>query len=82
VFCELPVVLGSSVNLGGQTLIQDDLSYFIDPKSISMKIYSGAHFDRLQMIQSINADAEAQLVIWMGNMTLNRAFTNGVLFDS
>lgn len=82
VFCEVPVVLGSSVNLGGQTLIQDDLSYFIDPQSISLKVYSGAYMEPLKMIQSINQDAEAQLIIFMGNMTMNRAVTNGVVYDS
>ncbi len=81
-FCELPVVLGSSVNFGGQTLIQDDLSYFIDPKGIALKVYKGANFERLQKIQSINQDAEAQLIIFMGNMTMNRAKTQAVLFDS
>jgi hypothetical protein len=82
IFCEMPVVLGSSINFGGQTLIQDDLTYFIDPKSIHMKIYKGANFERLEKLQSINQDAWAQLIIWMGNFTLDRAATNGVLFDS
>lgn len=81
-FCGKSVVLGSSINFGGQTLIQDDLSYFIDPRSITMKIYKGANFERLEDIQSINQDAWAQLIIFMGNMTLDRAATNAVLFDS
>ncbi len=82
VFCGIPVVLGSSVNFGGQTLVQTDLTYFIDPKSITMKVYKGANFERLEQLQSINQDATAQLIIWMGNFTLDRAATNGVLFDS
>jgi len=81
-FCGRTVILGSSINFGGQTLIADDLSYFIDPKSIALKTYRGAYFERLDQIQSINQDAEAQLIIFMGNLTLNRARTNGVLFDS
>lgn len=81
-FCGIPVVLGSSVNFGGQTLIQDDLTYFIDPKSIRFQFYTGAYFEPLEKIQSINQDTEAQLIIMMGNFTANRFKTNGVLFDS
>ena len=82
IFCELPVILGSSINFGGQTQIQDDLTYFVDPKSIALKVYGGAYFERLEQLQSINQDAEAQLIIFMGNLTMNRAKTNAVLFDS
>lgn len=82
VFCEMPVVLGSSINFGGQTLIPDDLSYFIDPKGIALKVYTGAYMEPLKQIQSITQDAEAQLIIFMGNMTMNRAKTQAVLFDS
>lgn len=81
-FCEVPVVLGASINFGGQPLIQDDMSYFIDPKGIRLKIYKGGDFERLQSIQSINQDAEAQLIIGMMNLTMNRAKTQAVLFDS
>ncbi len=81
-FCEVPVVLASSVNFGGQAQVQDDLSYFIDPKGMSLRIYKGANFERLQSVQAINQDAEAQLIIWMGALTLSRAKTQAVLFDS
>lgn len=81
-FAGIPVVLGSSVNFGGQTLIQDDLTYFVDPESIRFQFYTGAYFEPLDKIQSINQDTEAQLIIMMGNMTANRFKTNGVLFDS
>jgi hypothetical protein len=81
-FAGIKVVLGASVNFGGQTLIQDDLTYFIDPKSIRFQFYTGAYFEPLEKIQSINQDTEAQLVIMMGNATANRFKTNGVLFDS
>jgi hypothetical protein len=81
-FAGLTVTLGASVNFGGQTLIQDDLSYFVDPKSIRFQFYTGAYFEPLEKIQSINQDTEAQLIIMMGNATANRFKTNGVLFDS
>lgn len=81
-FAGIRVVLGSSVNFGGQTLIQNDLSYFIDPKSIRFQFYTGAYFEPLEKIQSINQDTQAQLIIMMGNFTANRFQTNAVLFDS
>jgi hypothetical protein len=82
VFCEIPCVLGASVNLGGQTLIADDQTYFIDPDGMSLDVQPSGYFERLPMVQSINQDAEAQLIIFQGNLTMNRAVTQATIFDS
>lgn len=78
----VPVFLGSSINYTGQTLIPADMSYFVNTKGLEMVIYKGGDFEPLPMVQSINQDAETQLVVFMGNMVLNQAKTQGVLFDS
>lgn len=81
-FCELPVVLGKSINFGGETLIADDLSYFIDTEHVKLIVHKDAYFEPLSMVQSINQDAEVQIMVFMGNMTLSMAATNAVLYDS
>lgn len=81
-FCGLPVVLGKSINFGGQTLIADDLSYFVDPMGVKLKVHKDANMEPLPMVSSLNQDAEVQLIVWMGNMTLSIAKTSGVLFDT
>jgi hypothetical protein len=78
----VPVVLGSSVNYSGQTLIQDDLSYFVNTRGLEMVIYKGGDFDPLPMVNSINQDCETQIICFMGNMVLNQGKTQGVLYDS
>jgi hypothetical protein len=78
----IPVFLGSSVNYGGQTLIPSDLTYFVNTKGLEMVIYKGGDFEPLEMVQSINQDVTTQIIVFMGNMVLNQAKTQGVLFDS
>jgi hypothetical protein len=47
-----------------------------------MVIYKGGDFEPLEMVQSINQDVTTQIIVFMGNMVLNQAKTQGVLFDS
>jgi hypothetical protein len=81
-FCEMPVVLGKSVTFGSETLMQDDLSWFLDTKHIKLRIHKDAYFEPLETVQSINQDAVVSLLVFMGNMTASMLKTSAVLFDT
>lgn len=76
------VVNCGGVNFGGQTQIQTDRSYFINTNFFKVRVHKDANMDTLPMTQSINQDAEAQIVIFMGNATCPAPRLSGVMFDS
>lgn len=82
VYQGVPVVLGGGVSFSGQSLVQADLSYFINTKYLHLVEHKDARFDPLEEVQSINQDAIVQLVVWMGNMTISNCKLQGVVFDS
>lgn len=82
VYQGVPVVLGGGISYTGASLVQTDLTYFLNTKYLKLVNHKDANFDPLDEVQSINQDAMVQLVIWMGAMTLSNAKAQGVLFDS
>lgn len=82
VYQGIPVVLGGGVSYDGSTLVQPDLSYFLNTKYLKLVTHRDANFDMLQDVQSINQDAMVTLCIWMGALVLSNAKVQGVLFDT
>jgi hypothetical protein len=82
VYQGIPVVLGGGVSYGGLSLVQTDLSYFLNTKYLKLVTHRDANFDMLQDVQSINQDAMVTLCVWMGALVLSNAKVQGVLFDS
>lgn len=82
VYQGIPVVLGGGVSFDGSTLVQSDLSYFLNTKYLKLVAHRDANFDMLEDVQSINQDAMVTLCVWMGALTLSNAKLQGVLFDS
>lgn len=78
----IPVVLGGGKSFGGEALVPDDLSYFVNFDYLKLKIYRGANMEPLPEVQSINQDAKVQLIVWMGNATMSNGGLQAVLFDS
>lgn len=82
VYQGIPVVLGGGVSYSGASLVQSDLSYFLNTKYLKLVTHRDANFDMLQDVQSINQDAMVTLCVWMGAFVLSNAKVQGVLFDS
>lgn len=82
VYQGIPVVLGGGVSYDGSTLVQSDLSYFLNTKYLKLVTHRDANFDMLQDVQSINQDAMVTLCVWMGALVLSNAKVQGVMFDS
>lgn len=78
----VPVVLGGGVSFGGESLVQDDLSYFLNTEFLKLRVHRDAYFEPLPQVQSINQDAEVAITVFMGNMTTSARKLQGVLFDS
>lgn len=76
------VVMGGGVNFGGESLVQTDLSYFLNTRYLKVRVHRLANMEPLPEVQSINQDAKVQIIVWMGNATLSNAKLQGVMFDS
>lgn len=76
------VVNCGGVNFGGQTQIAVDRSYFLNTNFFKVRVHQDANMDTLPQTQSINQDAEAQIVVFMGNATCPAPRLQGVMFDS
>lgn len=75
-----PVVLGSSINFGGETLIPSTTSYLLNTKHLKMRVHKDCYMEPLPEVQSINQDAIIQFICFMGNATLSGGAFQGVLF--
>lgn len=78
----IPIEYGGGVSFGGESLLQADLSYFLNTKYLKMRVHKDANMEPLPEVQSINSEAKVQLIVWMGNMTLSNGKLQGVLYDS
>lgn len=81
-FDGIEVAMCGGVNFGGQTQLQTDRSYGINTRYTKMRIHKDAYMEPLPEVQSINQDAKAQIVVFMGNMTCSAPRLNWVHFDS
>lgn len=82
VYQGIPVEYGGGVSFGGESLLQADLSYFLNTKYLKMKVHKDANMEPLPEVQSINSEAKVQLIVWMGNMTCSNGKLQGVIYDS
>lgn len=78
----IEIVMCGGVNFGGQTQVQTDRAYGINTRFTKVRIHENAYMEPLPQVQSINADAKAQIVVFMGNMTCSAPKLNFVMFDS
>lgn len=78
----IPCVMGGGVDFGGQTLVQTDLTYGVNTRFTKVQVHKDANMEPLPQVQSLNQDAEVQLMVWMGNMTFAAPRLNFVMFDS
>lgn len=78
----IPVVLGGGVSFGGESLVQDDLTYGLNTQFLKLRVHKDANMEPLPEVQSINQDAKVQIIVWMGNMTSSAPKLNFVMFDS
>lgn len=78
----VPIYMCGGVNVGGQTQIAADRTYFVNTKFTKVRIHKDAYFEPLDDLQSIYQDSRAQIVVFMGNVTCSAPFLNGVLYDS
>lgn len=81
-FQGIPVVLGGGVSFGGETLVQDDLTYGLNTKYIKLRVHKDCNMEPLPEVQSINQDAKVQIIAWMGNMTSSAPKLCFVMYDS
>lgn len=78
----VPVAMCGGVNFGGQTQIAVDRSYGINTKFFKIRVHQDANMDPLPQVQSINQDTEAQIVVFMGNVTCPAPKLQWVMFDT
>lgn len=78
----IPIEYGGGVAYGGQSLLQADLSYFLNTRYLKVRTHKDANMEPLPEVQSINSEAKVQLIVWMGNMTMSNGKLQGVLYDS
>lgn len=78
----IPTVMGGGVSFGGESLVQDDLTYGLNTEFLKMRVHKDANMEPLPEVQSINQDAKVQITVWMGNMTSSAPRLNFVMFDS
>jgi hypothetical protein len=82
VYQGIPVEYGGGVVFGSQSLLQADLSYFLNTKFLKVRVHRDANMEPLPEVQSINSEAKVQLIVWMGNMTMSDGKVQGVIYDS
>lgn len=78
----IPMIMCGGINFGGQTQIATDRIYGVNTRYTKVRIHQDAYMEALPQVQSIDQDAEAKIVVFMGNMTCSFPKGNFVMFDS
>lgn len=56
--------------------------YFLNTDFLKFTVYEGANFELLDARESVNQDANARFIIFMGNLSMSNAARQGRLFTS
>lgn len=78
----IPCILGGGVSFGGESLVQDDLTYGLNTEFLKMRVHRDANMEPLPEVQSINQDSKVQITVFMGNMTASAPRLSFVMYDS
>lgn len=78
----IPMIMCGGINFGGQTQLATDRIYGVNTRYTKVRIHKDAYMEALPQVQSIDQDAEAKIVVFMGNVTCSLPKGNFVMFDS
>lgn len=80
----VPFYYGGGISFNGDQLVQDDLTYFVNPmeKGLEIVFQEDSFFDLLEEKQSMDQAVKTQLMFNMCAMGGNFLRGSGVLFDS
>lgn len=77
----IPMAMCGGLTFGSQTQILTTSCYGVNCRHTKVRIHQDAYMEPLPQVQSINQDAEAKIVVFMGNVTNDLPATNFVIFD-